>query len=369
MSRSARRRRRRGGVATVSFGGSVDRYVTAPAAVSQVAVTPAPPIVRVSGTDYLELEAVPTDVSDGAVLIDFLISPEKMVGTHARAVASGYERYRFDQLEVILSSRAPTSCGGGYILGSTADVHTMLAPGISAKRFSRALEGSVSAPWWSPAVMRCDTRDDEPWYYFSTRADEPYKTTQQRLFMVVDGSPTGITGSISVSVQLRWSMRLADPTIHPTGVALDSWTVEPFNISAGSPRYWYVGTATKFWAESQYGVVYGVEARDGTPLVVKDEAGVETPIVALQVGKTKPGSEVLILFSKLTDAFAYDASLDLTNTKAIWVAESKIDSSAVVIRTLGIVPPKRSGLLTGPRRSLAESWEVVTEGGPDSGNE
>ncbi|APG75963.1 putative capsid protein [Xingshan nematode virus 5] len=251
-----RRRRRRRRAAAIAAA----QVSTAPAATSLVVTTPPAPTLRVTGTDWLDSEAVGSMMQDGWPVFELDLNPTQFPGTHLAALASGFEKYRFNRLRVLVSTRAPTTCGGGFIAGITPDVYQELVRGIAGKRYVRSLQGAVSSSWWQPATltMPCGVE----WLFTSPRAERS-RSSAGRLFVVIDGLPT--VDKINVTLQLEWDISLMAPAVPLEHKSHGDWKIPACTwvYDAAYPNWASFKAAgtplDEWWNNSRWSTLYLVE--------------------------------------------------------------------------------------------------------------
>ncbi|UHM27591.1 MAG: coat protein [Sanya nodavirus 1] len=265
-----------------------------------------PAKVVISGTDWIESDAVSSGTADGAVLVDLEIQPLNLTDTHLSQVARGFERYRFTKLEAIITSRAPTTVGGGYLAGFTPDVYQgVFSVGATNKKYVRSLFGSVSAPWWQTTRVQCDVRNSELFYYTNRNAAESYKTTQSKLMLVVDGPPVNIAGNITVSVQLQWTVELSQPAVNssrseavvdlPVGEVFTQFSTYKGTVLCSS------GQLLNWYTHAEYDNVYAID-----PPIPAGEVAVEQ--VGAIYSHTNEKEKIAYLHKTVADAYVASAA-------------------------------------------------------------
>lgn len=244
----------------------------APVAFSATTVGRGPQTIVHSGTDWVETSVISPKSVDGEVVLQLDLSPqgEMMAGTHLAQVARGFELYRYTNCSIKLVSRAPTSVGGGYLVGVTPEVGEALPDsGSAARHYVRSLPGSVSTNWWQSAVVKMPMAGAQQWYHVSA-SDQRYATTQGMMLLVVDGPPIGLTEGIRLSVQIDWTVRLGIPvsvslsssdpgdyfkkipqgSIYTLTREAGDWPLTMFVSDAGGQAW------LEAWNKSAYGQVY-----------------------------------------------------------------------------------------------------------------
>jgi len=228
-TRKRRKRNARGG------GGS------APIAIGNTQVNRMSSEVTLSGTDYIDSLTITPTTQDGSAVSNIAASPIGLEGTRLAALAKTYEKFRPVRLDFIIRPKLPTTVGGGYIAGFSPDpeILTSMADGSSAKRSVRSLSGSVSSQWWQPSsVVWSPSRDDRTWYYCSEKSGSGSGTERfvapGMFWMVVDGAPNNITGTFTVSIEFKWTIRFQGPVTDSSGSTgpMSSYPLPPDTLEA-----------------------------------------------------------------------------------------------------------------------------------------
>ncbi|APG75679.1 hypothetical protein [Beihai shrimp virus 5] len=302
-----------------------------------------------SGMDYLDADLIPAKVDDGTLIVDKLLNPSQLPGTHFSAIAGGFDRYQFTSLSVQVISRVPTTVGGGYIAALSSDVVEEFENGVSLKQHTMAMEGSKGAPWWTSVSVTMGKQTGE-WYYNSPQSNERFKTTQARFLMVVDGPPTNLSmnSSVQVTLLLKWKAKFASPT----GMA--PRTVQKFTIPRGtvftSPnpthpyygQYLYVpGTLSEFWKASKFSYVYivvpGAEYKRTPPAESAN-------VFAIQVGKTSEGSWTIGLWETIESCEKVDFNAPGGRSGILCNGDWTLDRDVDFRPLCPVTPKKRSYL-------------------------
>lgn len=177
--------------------------------------------ITLSGEDFVGDIVVDSTVADGAVLMTVPVHPPAWNGSHAASLLTSFERYRLLALKFMVSSRASSVVGGGYLAGVSTDATRGLAGaegGRAAKLRVRALAGSTSAPLVSSSTVVLPSGNNTSVWRYSDASRDIDIATYGYFFLVLDGKPAFMTGltQVSLSVQVSWRMQLASPTVGAT---------------------------------------------------------------------------------------------------------------------------------------------------------
>lgn len=183
-----------------------------PIAAGRVVIAPPVRPISVSGTDYIEAASLSEKTIAGTVLAQVDLSPGSWGGTHASEVALLYEKFRFRNLRINVSSRCPTTVAGGYLIGYDSDPERL--PSHNVKRYVRALPGSASVPLWMSRATNFPPSSD--WRYTRTPPGEdaqPRFTSFGTFYLVCDEPPTTTTGTFYLTIEVQYTIEFIKPII------------------------------------------------------------------------------------------------------------------------------------------------------------
>jgi len=174
-----------------------------------------PTSVVVSGVDWIESLTISPSVADGDPLFDFHLAPWDWPGTHANLLSRGYERFRILRLNIELSSRSPTSVGGGFVGGISPDPEfRVFSPDpLVSRRRVRSLAGSISANWWQTVSISLPRSLLTPEWRFTSKGSDLRLCSFGQFLALVDGPPSGVTANTTLRVvaEVSWTMEFSGP--------------------------------------------------------------------------------------------------------------------------------------------------------------
>jgi len=216
------------------------RVVTAPIAKSYISTTRGRDSDTFSGNDFVENIQVSGATADGQLLAEVPIGPQWWEG-RAASLASIYSNWQLVSCAIELMTHTPTTTGGGYIHGVDGDLNEP-ANGIT-KSYMADLNNSVSASWWKPTTTVFKQKDKQVLRTDQDAVTEPYKTTAGVYRLLVDGAPSNITGSLTMTIRIRWTIKFSMARGPSHGLAPNTG----YRLEAGET--WALGgVANTVWA-------------------------------------------------------------------------------------------------------------------------
>jgi len=334
--------------------------ISAPVASNFLTRTTPRGVVVMSGTDWLESINISNGTAnDGEVIAEITFSPLSMVGTHISTVSAGFERFKFTRLVASVITGAPTSVAGRYLVGITPDVEQHETNNM--KQYVRALPGSVGSPWWQSTSTVYDCTKSDAYYFTNLSMRQSYRTQQAKLYLVVDGNPRGVDGTLTLSIQLDWTLELSEPVAPVRGSMSKSFDLPETTLKLyDDNKYWYVPADSpaynNFWDNAQYDEIYICQ-----PPIVNTAFG--NIVQAVRVSKTSAGSHVVVPFKTYDTAKKAGQSPqagDVGFVTGVKLVEATVNATKVVSHPATLSRPATFGrprVVASPAQEVEETYD------------
>jgi len=200
QARATQRQRRRGNRGNRNA-------IFAPVAVGRAGINPGSRPIVSTGIDFIQTTAISSSTQTGSILSQVDLSPRSWGDTHAKGLASLYDKWRIRNLKIDVVTRVPTNVSGGYLAAIDPDPERILT--AYAQYAIRALPGSVSAPYWMSKSAICKPG---PWLWTQVRDDDRWSSAGT-FYLVCDQPPANLTGSVYLNIELRYTLEFSDPSM------------------------------------------------------------------------------------------------------------------------------------------------------------
>lgn len=155
--------------------------------------------ITVSGTDRVLMVTVPKGASHQERV---LINPD--VSSRLRALASAYQRIKYNSVRFVVTPQASAIVSGGYVAGFVPDPED---EGITAADLS-ASQGSITRKWYESAIVAMPRKPD---LLYTSEGDEERLVSPGCFWMITEGPPSEQT---TVVVTVVWNVTLSVPSVH-----------------------------------------------------------------------------------------------------------------------------------------------------------
>lgn len=181
--------------------------------------------ITVSGTDRVLM----FNVEKGSVVFKKVqIDPD--VSSRLRALASAYQRIKYNSVKFVVTPQAAAIVSGGYVAGFIPDPDD---DSISAADLS-ASQGSLTRKWYESAIV---TMPRKPDLLYTSEGEEERLVSPGSFWMITEGPPSETT---TVVVTIMWTVTLSVPSVHTKSpiviTAADYYPVKGQNYMAFNPE-------------------------------------------------------------------------------------------------------------------------------------
>lgn len=188
--------------------GGVNNSVFAPVAVSNMETRGArSPPVKVIGNDEIVQVAVSKNMTAGHILVDLDLQPLSFPG--ASDVAKAYQFVRYIFLQVIVTSKAPTTVDGGYCLAYINDPQDSLPEGYAAVQYAKANK-YCSNNFWNSGKVVCNVSPKRKFYTNPGIEGDERFNSPGKVVLLVD-QPTS-QDNVHLTVQVNYRMSFESKT-------------------------------------------------------------------------------------------------------------------------------------------------------------
>lgn len=274
-----------------------------------------------SGKDVLLTCSVKNGAKAGDILALRNIGAQSFTGTRLSAVSGLWARWRPQSMRLGVMAAGASTCYGAVMVGWVADPTYSVNKGVGAVNVVGAMKPHCVVKLNGTGSIAIPTTMSRTWYQTSGEAED---TSHGTLVVVAASDCGGWTGSLSVVLDLSWTVQFDGPEIPftniPSGGKIhpDSGWYDIFTTSDGS---WdsqrltfkmHSGGNMVPFSGAQPGLVYGPVS--GSLVYYKKEDGTEAYVkyFSLVKGYSTPG---LVCHATYADAVAYQDSGD--NSKVL----------------------------------------------------
>lgn len=164
-----------------------------------------------SGSDIIGAITYSSKTKMGDIMFDWPINPLSFPGSRLAMEAALWTRWRPTRLVVEIGTGAPAMCGGQYGVGWTSDPTFKFVKGQNLVATVAALRPSVISHVANGQVISLPVQTSQRWLYCTSHDIED--SAQGRLLIACVAPLSAVSGSISLTVKLGWTVHFSGPVI------------------------------------------------------------------------------------------------------------------------------------------------------------